>query len=233
MTTYCSTQIKGNAMLSSKSKGTLSKSPFKVIKKGSRVATRTFLICVYVWAMRGPGLWSCLGLTIKSPQWRQTHLTTGAYGNAPLATPLKLSKGSSSNSVSKKRKDSFSQPVVDTSTILGVVDPESNIKGTIEVIDTNEPCDCMLVRVDPTQNIDKFYILQLIKSVGNSFIVYTRWGRTGTAGQGLEQKFDDYEEAAKTFEKKFQEKTGLIWEKRNDSCVPEKYRVIKQNFVEK
>ena len=147
------------------------------------------------------------------------------------AAAVKVKKGSLSNSVSKKRKTGL-KCIVDTSTILGVVDPESNITGTIETVD-NEPCDCMLVNIDPAQNTDKFFILQLIKTTNSSFIVYTRWGRTGSAGQGLEQKFDDYEEAVQTFESKFKEKVGLTWEKRDDPSIVGKYRVIKQNFVEK
>ena len=87
----------------------------------------------------------------------------------------------------------------------GVVDPESNIDGDIMDLD-NEPCDVMLVLVDPAKHMDKFFILQLIErtptqgSCSGSYVVYTRWGRTGTAGQALEQDFDEYHEALDGFE---------------------------------
>jgi poly [ADP-ribose] polymerase len=133
--------------------------------------------------------------------------------------------------LTKKRKTGL-KSVVDTSTVLGVVDPASKINGTIEILD-NEPCDCMLVLLDPTKNIDKFYILQLIVGANDENFVYSRWGRTGSSGQGLEEKFEEYADAVKTFEKKFKEKSGLKWENRSDPTASGKYRVIQQNFVEK
>ena len=142
-------------------------------------------------------------------------------------------KALSSIPVSRKRKTGL-QSTVGTSTIMGVVDPESNINGSIEILD-NDPCDCMFVKVNPTQNVDNFFILQLIESaVDDSYIVYSRWGRTGMIGQGLVQQFDNYEGAVNVFKKKFKDKTGLDWENRNGPSIKGgKYRIIKQNFIEK
>lgn len=45
------------------------------------------------------------------------------------------------------------------------------------------------------------------------FYFFTRWGRTGTSGQGkLEGPFDTVEEASTLFEAKFEEKTGNDWD---------------------
>lgn len=45
------------------------------------------------------------------------------------------------------------------------------------------------------------------------FYFFTRWGRTGTSGQGkLEGPFDTMEEASQLFCAKFEEKTGNDWE---------------------
>ena len=146
----------------------------------------------------------------------------------------KLNNPLSSIPISKKRKTGL-QSTVDASAVLGVVDPESNINGSIEILD-NEPCDCMLVNVNPTKKIDNFFILQLIESaIDDSYIVYTRWGRTGMIGQGLVQSFGYYEAAVDVFKRKFKEKTGLDWENRNwpSSVRAGKYRVIKQNYAEK
>ncbi len=50
----------------------------------------------------------------------------------------------------------------------------------------DELLDASLAQVDVTKNTDKYYILQMIsaesKSSGEVYYVYTRWGRTGTAG---------------------------------------------------
>ena len=42
-----------------------------------------------------------------------------------------------------------------------------------------------LVFVDASKNMDKYYILQLLrhKKSPSQFYVYNRWGRTGTGGQ--------------------------------------------------
>lgn len=45
------------------------------------------------------------------------------------------------------------------------------------------------------------------------FYFFTRWGRTGTSGQGkLEGPYDTVEEASALFFPKFEEKTGNEWE---------------------
>ena len=135
-----------------------------------------------------------------------------------LSTIYLINKPLPSIPISKKRKTSL-QSTVDASTSLEVVDPESNINGSIEILDS-EPCDCMLVNVNPTQNIDDFFILQLIESaVDDSYIVYTRWGHTGTIGQEIVQSFNYYEDAVNVFKRKFKEKTGLDWENRNGPSV--------------
>lgn len=140
--------------------------------------------------------------------------------NIPPATPT------------KKRKTGLKTKIDPRALVFaGVVDPESNINGTIIDLD-NEPCDVMLVLVDPAKNMDKFYILQLIECADGTFVVYTRWGRTGTSGQALEQRFRSEEKdgAVSCFEKKFEEKSGLYWGNRSDPFVGNKYRYIKQNF---
>lgn len=156
---------------------------------------------------------------------RSTRIRAAAVSNKPAATSTKKrtpatkkragskrTKNSASNLVITKKMKTGLQSAVDTTTIMGVVDPESDINGTIDILD-NDPCDCMLVQVDPSQNMDKFYILQLIQSDDNEsqpFVVYSRWGRTGSTGQGLTQEFDDHDEAIECFEKKFKEVRFLV-----------------------
>lgn len=138
----------------------------------------------------------------------------------------------SGNDTPKKQKRAGLKSVVDTSAPLGVVDPESKIRGSIENLD-GEPCDVMLALVDPSKNSDKFLVLQLIRKTCGAFAVYTRWGRTGTAGQALEQEFDDLEAAATSFEDKFKKKTGLKWKDRAEPTKSNKYCFVAQNFTHK
>jgi predicted DNA-binding WGR domain protein len=114
-----------------------------------------------------------------------------------------------------KKKRTGLQGTVDASAPLGVVDPASGINGSIITSPVDgAPLDCMLVLIDPAQNMDKYFVLQLIENEdkvenrgdsGNgkpdkSFVVYTRWGRTGTAGAALQQEFNDEYEAMECFE---------------------------------
>jgi len=114
---------------------------------------------------------------------------------------------------------------------LGVVDPEANIEGNILKLD-DESADVMLALVDPVKNKDKFFILQLISRV-DDYVVYSRWGRTGTLGQSLHQNFDKVDDGINCFTTKFEQKTGLTWENKGNPTICNKYRYVKQNFDKK
>ncbi|RHZ24582.1 hypothetical protein DYB31_012511 [Aphanomyces astaci] len=80
--------------------------------------------------------------------------------------------------------------------------------------------DASLVLVDLAQNMDKFYILQVIQGMGSLFASpvyysFTRWGRTGTLGQTqMEGPFPTLIEAQGLFEAKFRDKTAQAWANR-------------------
>jgi predicted DNA-binding WGR domain protein len=172
------------------------------------------------------------------PLRRSTRIVAAAVAapnSAPPQSPKKRPKlvANKNQPTTKKRKTGLKTAInPSTALLVGVVDLESNINGTISVLD-NEPCDVMLVLVDPAKHMDKFFILQLIDGVDGSYAVYRRWGRTGTSGQALEQRFDKHDDAALCFEKKFNRKTGLEWENRTDPTIGKKYRFIQQNFTAK
>lgn len=74
----------------------------------------------------------------------------------------KRSKKVASNPSTKKRKTGLKSAVIPSAS-LGVIDPESGIKGSIECLD-KEPCDVMLCLVDPAKHMDKviFWIWRLV-----------------------------------------------------------------------
>jgi len=142
---------------------------------------------------------------------------------APAPAPSKRGKRSATATKKKvapsnKKRKTGLKGAIHATAALGVIDPESNIDGTIQVLD-REACDVMLVFVDPAKHMDKFFILQLIERAEGSHVVYTRWGRTGTSGQGLEQDFDEHDDAVQCFENIFEKKTGLEWEDRSGTFL--------------
>merc|ERR1712125_147728 len=57
-------------------------------------------------------------------------------------------------------------------------------------------------------NIDKFFVLQTC-TIGGSYYMFSRWGRTGTHGQvKTDGPLENADEAAEMLATKFKEKTG-------------------------
>eukprot|EP00548_Thalassiothrix_antarctica_P007746 CAMPEP_0194131720 /NCGR_PEP_ID=MMETSP0152-20130528/2427_1 /TAXON_ID=1049557 /ORGANISM="Thalassiothrix antarctica, Strain L6-D1" /LENGTH=306 /DNA_ID=CAMNT_0038826589 /DNA_START=92 /DNA_END=1012 /DNA_ORIENTATION=+ len=140
------------------------------------------------------------------------------------------------NQIDRKKVKSSAISKGSNSNSIGVVDVSLGIKGgAIETID-GEPCDVMLALVDPSKNMDKFYLLQLINiRKTNEYKVFSRWGRTGTQGQSHVDNFSKRKEAVDHFMQKFKEKTGgtgLTWKSKNNPTSGNKYyRFVKQNFI--
>jgi len=93
-----------------------------------------------------------------------------------------------------------------------LVDENFGLSKSAEVwIENNTVYDAMLNQRNPAKNMDKFYVLQILRT-SEGFSFYTRWGRTGTTGQ---QKtigpFRDHKLAVEDFGKKFKAKTGVAW----------------------
>jgi len=76
-------------------------------------------------------------------------------------------------------------------------------------------------------NNNKYYIIQLLTK-GNSYFVWTRWGRVGEDGQNkLDSKGADLQAAIKGFEKKFKDKTANNWGDRDNFVKkPGKYQLV-------
>lgn len=151
---------------------------------------------------------------------RKAESASATAKAAPATPPVKIKKTNLASAVTTD------QP-------LGVIDPESGLTGKIVTLDGAQ-YDIMMVLVEPSQNMDKFYILQWIETTKGEQVVYSRWGRTGTKGQGQKDIVSSAEEAQAAFEKKFKQKCGLKWEERDADTVPAgKCRVVQQDFEAK
>jgi predicted DNA-binding WGR domain protein len=84
-------------------------------------------------------------------------------------------------------------------------------------------------QVDLNENANKFYCLQLLTSTKTSaFAVWTRWGRIGETGQNALKYYDDLNDAKSAFERKFKQKTGLLWDERFAEPKKGKYTLIER-----
>ncbi|KAI0391358.1 poly polymerase catalytic domain-containing protein [Xylariaceae sp. FL0594] len=90
--------------------------------------------------------------------------------------------------------------------------------------------DAALNQTNASNNNNKFYRLQILRSASGSFLVWARWGRVGEYGQAKKQPVDSLEEALRNFQSKFKSKSGLAWDNRNDAPKPGKYAFIEKSY---
>lgn len=91
--------------------------------------------------------------------------------------------------------------------------------------------DVALNRTDSGANNNKFYIIQLLEGPkSGEFSTWTRWGRVGENGQTAHLKASSFDQALSTFEKKFKDKSGLSWDKRNDAPKKNKYTYLERSY---
>jgi len=90
------------------------------------------------------------------------------------------------------------------------VDPYCNEKDC-EVYNSSEGkfYATILKLSDVSRNLDKFYIMQVLRSKKEEgkYFTFFRWGRIGTQGEFVKKMFTDPQEAVEYFEKKVSEKT--------------------------
>eukprot|EP01137_Pigoraptor_chileana_P007922 Opistho-2@54117 len=93
--------------------------------------------------------------------------------------------------------------------------------------------DVMLNQTNIGQNNNKFYVIQLLESdAGNTYFVFTRWGRVGVSGQQSIDSFKSLDSATSAFESKFKDKTANVWANR-DSFVKKsgKYDMVHIDYA--
>ncbi|ETW05310.1 hypothetical protein H310_04263 [Aphanomyces invadans] len=93
--------------------------------------------------------------------------------------------------------------------------------------------DASLVQIDLAKNTDKYYVLQLIAvGHGQTYYVFTRWGRTGQVGQHKLDGPFSYDDAQDNFCKKFLDKTGSNWaDKGSFECKKGKYDLLVVDYM--
>ncbi|KAL9028980.1 MAG: hypothetical protein Q9196_002723 [Gyalolechia fulgens] len=89
--------------------------------------------------------------------------------------------------------------------------------------------DATLNQSNISNNNNKFYVMQLVQKDGK-YQTWTRWGRVGVLGQYDLLGEGDLESAKALFEKKFKEKTGLLWINRLDPPRNKKYTFVERTY---
>jgi predicted DNA-binding WGR domain protein len=127
---------------------------------------------------------------------------------------------------------------------VGCVDPIADALfdvGTEVAMDGAEIFDVALSQIDLSKNIDKYYIIQLLvtppkkKYQNETYSVFTRWGRTGNAGQNQTSgPYDDIEDAVTEFKQKFHDKTQNDWDNRHSFKVKKNhYNLLRVDHASK
>ncbi|KAI1275993.1 poly polymerase catalytic domain-containing protein [Xylaria sp. FL0933] len=90
--------------------------------------------------------------------------------------------------------------------------------------------DASLNQTNASNNNNKFYRVQLLRSVTGDYKTWTRWGRVGEYGQSKTLGSGSLDDALKQFNDKFKSKSGLSWENRGLQPKPGKYAFIEKSY---
>ncbi|RYP79322.1 hypothetical protein DL769_003003 [Monosporascus sp. CRB-8-3] len=90
--------------------------------------------------------------------------------------------------------------------------------------------DASLNQTNASNNNNKFYRLQLLRSVSGQYRTWTRWGRVGEYGQSKALGDGSLQTALREFESKFKSKSGLAWADRGQPPKPGKYAFIERSY---
>ncbi|RYP02514.1 hypothetical protein DL765_010734 [Monosporascus sp. GIB2] len=90
--------------------------------------------------------------------------------------------------------------------------------------------DASLNQTNASNNNNKFYRLQLLRSVSGQYRTWTRWGRVGEYGQSKVLGDGSLESALREFDSKFKSKSGLAWADRGQPPKPGKYAFIERSY---
>ncbi|KAA0067989.1 poly [Cucumis melo var. makuwa] len=99
----------------------------------------------------------------------------------------------------------------------------------------DEIYDAMLNQTNIGNNNNKFYVIQALESDGgDTYMVYTRWGRVGVKGQDdILGPYTSKERVIREFEQKFFAKTKNNWSNRKEFiCHPKSYTWLEMDYSE-
>lgn len=100
--------------------------------------------------------------------------------------------------------------------------------------ENNKPYNVQLVKIDISYgnySLNTYYKMQIGRDeVRNLYILFTNWGRIGNEGQHQLTPFFLQEECLKEFKKIFKQKTGNVYEQRQDFVQKnKKYFLLKSS----
>lgn len=81
-----------------------------------------------------------------------------------------------------------------------------------------------------SENNNKFYNIQVLKSSEGHYTTWTRWGRVGEHGQSAAIGGGTLKSCITAFEKKFKDKSGNKWENRLDPPKAGKYTFLERDY---
>lgn len=90
--------------------------------------------------------------------------------------------------------------------------------------------DASLNQTNATNNNNKFYRVQILRSVTGDYRTWTRWGRVGEYGQSKVVGDGTLSSALREFNGKFKSKSGLPWSNRTDHPITGKYAFIERSY---
>lgn len=90
--------------------------------------------------------------------------------------------------------------------------------------------DAVMKKVDIKKyyyGLDNFYSIQILKDeVKKLYLLWTRWGRSGSTGQYQRTPFSTLEAAKQEFCKVFKQKSGWSWKEINHYVkIPKRYEI--------
>ncbi|KAI1123747.1 poly polymerase catalytic domain-containing protein [Nemania abortiva] len=90
--------------------------------------------------------------------------------------------------------------------------------------------DASLNQTNAGRNNNKFYRIQLLRSVAGDYRTWTRWGRVGEYGQSKTVGNGSLDDALKQFNDKFKSKSGWSWDNRGNDPKSGKYAFIEKSY---
>ncbi|TGJ87485.1 hypothetical protein E0Z10_g1303 [Xylaria hypoxylon] len=148
--------------------------------------------------------------------------------------PQPTKKGKADNDESKEREPKFAEAQIAKSLDVKIpVDEGAQrelVNYEVYIDDDGVIYDASLNQTNASNNNNKFYRVQLLRSVAGDYKAWTRWGRVGEYGQSKVIGSGSLEDALKQFNDKFKSKSGLSWDNRGNNPKPGKYAFIEKSY---